>query len=280
MLFLSALQALLANIAAMYAVYHGPEGLKTIAERVNGLAAVLAEGERAPSPLLGRRGVSGLGGDPAPVVLCRHLSAHCLLPNPPHFLHHPSSPNHPPPPAGARKLGLGVGEAPFFDTVRISVGDAPSVLAAAAAQGVNLRQLDASTVTVSFDETTTLADVDQLLAILNGGKAPAFTAEALAPGVAGGVGAFERTSPFLQHPTFNSYHTGEVLAGCFPASWGERWGWLPAGRPLEGGAVRSLRGPLVAGRYTSCTSATASRRPPAPTHLTYPALQSTSCCAT
>ncbi|CAD7700824.1 unnamed protein product [Ostreobium quekettii] len=39
-------QALLANIAAMYAVYHGPEGLKTIANRVHGLAATLAEGAK------------------------------------------------------------------------------------------------------------------------------------------------------------------------------------------------------------------------------------------
>lgn len=31
-------------------------------------------------------------------------------------------------------------------------------------------QLDASSVTVSIDETTTLADVDQLFSILNGGK--------------------------------------------------------------------------------------------------------------
>ncbi|KAF8400987.1 hypothetical protein HHK36_014290 [Tetracentron sinense] len=37
-------QALLANMAAMYAVYHGPEGLKTIAQRVHGLAATLALG--------------------------------------------------------------------------------------------------------------------------------------------------------------------------------------------------------------------------------------------
>ena len=35
-------QALLANIAAMYAVYHGPEGLRSIAVRVHLLAAVLA----------------------------------------------------------------------------------------------------------------------------------------------------------------------------------------------------------------------------------------------
>ncbi len=39
-------QVLLANIAAMYAVYHGPEGLKTIARRVHRLAATLAEGLR------------------------------------------------------------------------------------------------------------------------------------------------------------------------------------------------------------------------------------------
>ena len=43
-------QALLANIAAMYAVYHGPDGLDKIATRITGLASVLAVGE-APPPL-------------------------------------------------------------------------------------------------------------------------------------------------------------------------------------------------------------------------------------
>jgi glycine dehydrogenase len=36
-------QALLANMAVMYAVYHGPEGLKTIATRVHGLAQSLEQ---------------------------------------------------------------------------------------------------------------------------------------------------------------------------------------------------------------------------------------------
>jgi glycine dehydrogenase len=40
-------QVLLAVIAGMYAVYHGPEGLRAIATRVHGLAAVLARGLRA-----------------------------------------------------------------------------------------------------------------------------------------------------------------------------------------------------------------------------------------
>ncbi len=37
-------QALLANMAAMYAVYHGPVGLKNIASRIHGMTALLAEG--------------------------------------------------------------------------------------------------------------------------------------------------------------------------------------------------------------------------------------------
>jgi glycine dehydrogenase len=39
-------QVLLAVIASMYAVYHGPHGLRTIAARVHGLAELLAEGAR------------------------------------------------------------------------------------------------------------------------------------------------------------------------------------------------------------------------------------------
>lgn len=40
-------QALLANMAAAYATYHGPTGLQAIAERVNGLASRLAAGLKA-----------------------------------------------------------------------------------------------------------------------------------------------------------------------------------------------------------------------------------------
>ena len=37
-------QVLLANMAGMYAVYHGPQGLKTIAQRIHRLTGMLAEG--------------------------------------------------------------------------------------------------------------------------------------------------------------------------------------------------------------------------------------------
>ncbi|CAO3590145.1 unnamed protein product [Absidia cylindrospora] len=39
-------QALLANMSAMYAVYHGPEGIKAIAQRIHNLTQVLAQGVR------------------------------------------------------------------------------------------------------------------------------------------------------------------------------------------------------------------------------------------
>ena len=86
-------------------------------------------------------------------------------------------------PTGAEKLGHQAPSAPFFDTVTLDVGDAGKVCAAAVAAGYNLRQLDASRVSVAFDETTTIADVDALLAVLNGGSAPDFSAESLASSV-------------------------------------------------------------------------------------------------
>lgn len=46
-------QVLLANMAGFYAVYHGPQGLKTIAARIHRLAAIFAEGLRqAGIPML------------------------------------------------------------------------------------------------------------------------------------------------------------------------------------------------------------------------------------
>ena len=147
-------QALLANMAAMYAVYHGPGGLRDIARRVRGLAEVLA--------------------------------------------------------AGAAKLGYEAPAAPFFDTVALRgpAGSADRVLAAGFAAGCNLRKLDDRTVGASLDETTTLEDVDLLLKVLNGGKPAGFAAVSLAPGATGVLpGALARTSPFLEHPVFNTYHS-------------------------------------------------------------------------
>ena len=44
--------------------------------------------------------------------------------------------------------------------------------------------------------------------------AAGFTAESLAPGVSARLGGLERSSAFLEHPVFNSYHTGECSQAC------------------------------------------------------------------
>lgn len=46
-------QALLANMSAMYAVYHGPQGIKDIAMRVHRLTVALAEGLKADGHQIG-----------------------------------------------------------------------------------------------------------------------------------------------------------------------------------------------------------------------------------
>ncbi len=71
---------------------------------------------------------------------------------------------------------------------------------------MNIRKLDSQTISISTDETTSLADVDALLRVLNCGREPPFSAASLAPAVEGGVGAFARSSTFLQQPIFNTYH--------------------------------------------------------------------------
>ena len=146
-------QALLANIAALYAVYHGPAGLKRIADRVHGLAATFANGCEAS--------------------------------------------------------GLTVTDAPFFDTVRVGVPDAAAAASRAVAAGFNIRVLDPTTVTIAFDETHTLADADALLGAVAGpARSGAGPIEKLAAAAAPRIdGSIARSSPYLTHPVFHSYHS-------------------------------------------------------------------------
>ncbi|XAR69251.1 Glycine dehydrogenase (decarboxylating) [Bertholletia excelsa] len=150
-------QALLANMAGMFAVYHGPEGLKTIAQRVHGLAGTFA--------------------------------------------------------AGLKKIGtVEVQGLPFFDTVKVKCADSKAIADAAYKSEMNLRIVDKNTITVSFDETTTLEDVDKLFKVFACGKPVTFTAASLAPEVQNLIpSSLVRQSPYLTHPIFNSYHTEHEL---------------------------------------------------------------------
>src|SRR5262249_9925911 len=105
-------QVLLAVTSSMYAVYHGPEGLKAIATYVHDLTPALADALRT-------------AGVP---------------------------PVHP----------------RYFDVLRVSVPDADAVLARAAAKEINLRKLDAKTIAVALDETTTRKDVEDVLTAITG----------------------------------------------------------------------------------------------------------------
>lgn len=146
-------QVLLAIMAGMYAVYHGPQGLRRIAQRVHGLTQVLA--------------------------------------------------------AGLRRLGIELGNEPFFDTLRIKVGKraAAGVLSRARKQQINLRDYGDGTVGLSLDELSTKAEVAELWGIFAGKHEVPFSVEDLA-----GAGAIvypaplARSSGYLQHPVFNSYH--------------------------------------------------------------------------
>ncbi|MET2826503.1 aminomethyl-transferring glycine dehydrogenase [Mesorhizobium shangrilense] len=132
-------QALLANMATAYAIWHGPAGLQAIAGRIHALANRLADGLKAA-------GVSVLG-------------------------------------------------ASRFDMVTVEVkGEAAQIAAAAERDGRLLRLLDADHVGISFDETSTDADLDAIAALF-GAKA-GLSADSTVPGK-------PRGKEFLTQPVFH-----------------------------------------------------------------------------
>ncbi|WP_341522815.1 aminomethyl-transferring glycine dehydrogenase [Pseudomonas sp. G.S.17] len=150
-------QVLLANIASMYAVYHGPRGLTQIANRVHQLTAIFAKGLTA--------------------------------------------------------LGLNVEQEFFFDSLTLNTGaDTAALHAKARAQQINLREIDAQRLGLSFDETTSQAAVESLWAIFagEGQSLPDFAA--LAASVESRLPrALLRQSAILSHPVFNRYHSETEL---------------------------------------------------------------------
>lgn len=146
-------QVLLAVMAGMYAVYHGPDGLKNIAQRVHGMTDTL------------RRGLEA--------------------------------------------AGLTVDEGPVFDTLRVQVAEASQVHKVAREQGVNLREIDGTSVGVTLDEATTEEELNTLFAIFGAGsESVAGHAEAASLDV---PAAAARTSPFMRHAVFNSFHAEHEL---------------------------------------------------------------------
>lgn len=140
-------QALLANVAAMYAAFHGPDGLRRIASRVHRHAATLA----------------------ATLSAAGHTVVHRN----------------------------------FFDTITVRVdGRAAEFVARADKDGINLRLIDADHVGISCDECTTDEVVRRVAAAFG---SPVVVGDETIPA------ALRRTSPYLQHPVFNSHHSETAM---------------------------------------------------------------------
>ncbi|XP_046617815.1 glycine dehydrogenase (decarboxylating), mitochondrial isoform X1 [Neodiprion virginianus] len=146
-------QALLANMSAMYAVYHGPSGLRDIASRVHNLTAVLAGGLKAGNNK----------------VQTEH----------------------------------------FFDTITVLPRDDQGTVRKRATKAkVNLRYNDDGSIGIAFDETTTLKDVDDLLKIFGSKMTAKEVVESDSKGIYSIIDSpFMRTTPYLVHPVFNTYHS-------------------------------------------------------------------------
>jgi len=110
---------------------------------------------------------------------------------------------------GLKSLGYELATAAFFDTLTVKTGaQTADLLAAARAQRMNLRASSAECIGIALDETTTRADVEALWAVFAkpGATVPDFAA--LESTAAGRIpAALARTSAFLTHPVFNTYHS-------------------------------------------------------------------------
>ncbi|HRP67886.1 MAG TPA: aminomethyl-transferring glycine dehydrogenase, partial [Thauera sp.] len=109
--------------------------------------------------------------------------------------------------AGLRRLGADVPTQAFFDTITVRVADAAAVHAAARAAGMNLREIDATTVGIALDETTRRADVEALWKVFGAG-AGALDFDAVEAQVQEALPAAQlRSSAFLTHPVFSAHQS-------------------------------------------------------------------------
>lgn len=92
----------------------------------------------------------------------------------------------------------------FFDTVVIEVKGSDAVLSKAVAAGFNLRKIDNDRVGISLDESVTLETLKKLVELL-GGKLGEIKS------LDGVPKQLRRTSAFLQHPVFNTYHSETAM---------------------------------------------------------------------
>src|SRR5690554_6820913 len=143
-------QVLLAVMAGMYAVYHGPEGLKYIANKVHTSAVTLA--------------------------------------------------------SALEKLGFEDQNKTYFDTIVIKT-DATKIKFLAEAKEINFYYPDHETVSISLNETTTIKDLNKILAIFSEAVKKDFKKITELEEDIKIPQEVARKSEFLQQEVFNTYHS-------------------------------------------------------------------------
>ena len=115
--------------------------------------------------------------------------------------------------AGLHRFGYDIAHENFFDTVRIELTSdaADGVVAAAAARQINVRRLAPDSLVVAFDETTTEADLTDLLEVFGGGRGRVNVVDLLTDADPRYDERFRRTSAFLTHPVFNTHRSETEL---------------------------------------------------------------------
>jgi len=116
---------------------------------------------------------------------------------------------------GLQRLGYTVENKSFFDTLNIDVGvgKAPEFIARAHSHHINLRQISDRAIGISLDETVSSDDLISLFQIFAGSRAAHFTPEDLLTSTQKSLipVSLQRTSSYLTHPVFNSYHSETEL---------------------------------------------------------------------
>ena len=108
------------------------------------------------------------------------------------------------------KLGYYQTNTAFFDTIVIKA-EAKKVRAIAEQNEVNFYYIDENTVSISLNETTSIADLNKIVTIFaeaNGKKASTIAELQNGNQIPSNL---ERTSTFLQHDVFNKYHSESAL---------------------------------------------------------------------
>ncbi|MFL2659727.1 MAG: aminomethyl-transferring glycine dehydrogenase [Alphaproteobacteria bacterium] len=111
---------------------------------------------------------------------------------------------------GLKDLGYNILSDSFFDTIAFNIdGRSKTLRQKALDAGYNIRRVDSSIVSISFDETTTPQDVEKLL-IAFGAKQ--INIEELANSAPDSITKdMKRTTEFMAHPVFNENHSETQL---------------------------------------------------------------------